>query len=478
MSQLNFMKNNSKVSTNSKVELQRNGRYLPPIIKEAFENYMGVFKEPQAIYKDGNEGWEKAKRDIISDYFNGFEKWMKEKDFKKKPKVKAGCVKFYGLHGIVACYADLLKEKEESNMLENENNRLLDRLAERNGGNKDIEKEVIDLKEDNEVLQRKINKLKKQLLTTEEKLRRAMESKKIIKQDVAGKHSVVNQERYDEIMSITGNPAEDTSSSSDSEESNISMKTTEIEEEPAPEEPAPSVKEAVNHIKKIAENDAKVVKKTTGTKKTTKKLQKDKKPSEKPKKNTSKSENTTKKNEKTEKKTKKKVDKTTKKTEFSEDKKICSATIENKTYKSQVDLHITEDYAFYQDGMNKYHFVGKVELQKPPEYLQQFENITDYTDDRGYFKNVYNEDIVDFHINITAIGEKKLNDLLKEDGEQTFTDYEKDYVYKNIKWLSHEEQVKHKFKAFDMYPDKNDYIMNLTTNNNRYCEKKDIQDYW
>jgi len=128
--------------------------------------------------------------------------------------------------------------------------------------------------------------------------------------------------------------------------------------------------------------------------------------------------------------------------------------------------------------MNKYHYVGRVELQKPPEYLEQFENITDYTDDRGYFKNVYNEDIVDFHINITEKGEKKLNNLLKEDGEQTFTDHQTDYVYKNIEWLSHEEQQSHKFKAFHMYPDKDCYTMNLTTNNNRYCEKKNIKDYW
>lgn len=471
MSQLNFSKNNCKISTNSKVELKKNGRNMPPIIREAFENYMGCFYEPQTNYKN-EKGYEKAKNDIISEYFKDFEEWMKEKDFKKKPQVKAGCVKFYGLHGIVACYADLQKEKEESDMLENENNRLLDRLAEKNGGNKNLEKEIIDLKEDNEVLQRKINKLKKQLLTTEQKLTRAMESKKIIKQDVSGKHSVVNQERYDEIMSITGNPAEDTSSC----ESNISMKTTELNEVEEEEEPSEEVKEAVNHIKNIAENDKKVVKKTTGTKKkTTKKSEKDKKPSEKPKKNTSKSENTTKKNEKTEKKTKEKVVKKTNPKKFSEDKKICMATIQNKTYQSQVDLHITEDFAFYQDGNDKYHFVGKVELQKPPEYLQQFDM---FTDDRGYFQNVYNDEIVDFHINITALGEKKLNDLLKEDGEQTFTEFKEDKIYKNIEWLSHEEQVKHKFKAFHMYPDKDCYSMNLTTNNNIYLEKKNIKDFW
>jgi hypothetical protein len=456
MSSINFEKNCNILTKNNENTLEKpdpDKNWLPPIIDKCFKEYLGIWHEPQFYYKNVEDGWKKCKDEIRSQYFKDFEIWKIEKDFKDpdtKQKVKSGDLKFYALHGLVCCYNDLQEEKQTIKFFRKENDKLRKQVETKFNGDTDLIDENTNLQKEIEILRKEKLKLKNKLLAEEEKVKRLLVSKKV----VAPNHfhnrdpAIRNKERYDEIMSITGNPADDTSS----EESNISIKITETEtEEKLQKDITPSEKTTKKKEKGHFENmgltggsftkldDALnkiVIENTT------------KKNDEKPKKKTSKTKKASKKKAKTD----KKIEDDPK--IFNEKNKICEVQINNKTFDTFVDLYVTEDFAFYKDSNEKYWSVGHIELQKPPEYLQ---GPSDYTDERGYFKNVWGDDVVDFHINITEKGEKKLNRLMEKDGEGFFSAYDKDKIYKCIEWERHEILVEHKFMGFTNRPEPNNY---------------------
>jgi len=460
MSSINFEKNSVILTKNNDNTLEKpepKKKMLPHIIHKAFEEYNGMWHDPQHIYKN-EKGWDKCKNDIVSEYFKDFEEWIGEKDFKHletKKKVKSGCVKFYALHGLVSCFNDLQEEKIAVKYLTNQNEKLKTKLNKEFLGDTELIDENEKLKDEIKLLRKQKTKLKNQLYTEKEKVNRLLVSKKVVGPQIGAETQPIikNKERYEEIMSITGNPTDDTSSEEISKETCEKIQNLEkrVNTEMKKIENLEKVLKPSEKDRKCMNIDGKIVWQTEDEIKLTKKID------EKPKKETSKPKKASKKTEKTLKKTKEK--KLEKPTKYNEKNKICEVFIENKTFNSQVDLYITEDYAFYKDGSDKYHYVGKIELQKPPEYLRSFENVANYTDNRGFFVNVYNDEVVDFTINITEKGEKKLNELLQKDGDGIFSQYKKDKIYKCIEWEKHDLQVEHKFKGFTNNPEKEVYTL-------------------